>query len=103
MRAVTGRRRWRDRPLTELLGIDREVLLQALKIAVSAGVSWALAVWLLSSPSPIWAPITASLIALLTVRASIRDALEKVVAVLIGIVVAIWLGGLIGLHAWSIA
>ena len=103
LRAVTGHQRWGNRPLTELLAIDRGVLVQALKIAVSAGVSWALAVWWLSSPSPIWAPITASLIALLTVRASVRDALEKVVAVLIGILVAIWLGGLIGLHAWSIA
>jgi Fusaric acid resistance protein-like len=103
LRALTGRSSWRDRPLSELLGIDRNVLWQALKIAVSAGVSWALAGWLLDSPSPIWAPITASLIALLTVRASIRDAVEKVVAVLIGIVVAIWLGDLIGLHAWSIS
>jgi uncharacterized membrane protein YgaE (UPF0421/DUF939 family) len=103
LQALTGRSSWRDRPLSELLGIDRNVLWQALKIAVSAGVSWALAEWLLDSPSPIWAPITASLIALLTVRASIRDALEKVVAVLIGILVAIWLGGLIGLHAWSIS
>ncbi len=103
MRSLTGRRRWRDRPLSELLGIDRGVLVQAFKISLSAGVSWALAVWWLSSPSPIWAPITASLIALLTVRDSVRDAAEKVVAVLIGILVAIWLGGLIGLHAWSIA
>ncbi len=103
LQALTGRPSWRDRPLADLLGIDRNVLWQALKIAVSAGVSWALAAWLLDSPSPIWAPITASLIALLTVRASIRDAVEKVVAVLIGIVVAIWLGGLIGLHAWSIS
>src|SRR4029079_10198959 len=39
----------------------------------------------------------------LTVRASIRDAAEKIVGVLVGITVAIWLGGLIGLHAWSIA
>ena len=100
---ISGRQQWRDRPLSDLLAIDRGVLVQAFKIALSAGVSWALAVWLLSSPSPIWAPITASLIALLTVRASVRDALEKVVAVLIGILVAIWLGGLIGLHAWSIA
>ncbi len=102
-RTLTGRRGWRDRPLSELLGIDKSVLVQALKIALSAGLSWALAIWLLDSPSPIWAPITAALIALLTVRASIRDAIEKVVAVLIGIVVAIWLGGYIGLHAWSIA
>ena len=103
LQALTGRPSWRDRSLSDLLGIDRSVLWQALKIAVSAGVSWALAGWLLDSPSPIWAPITASLIALLTVRASIRDAVEKVVAVLIGIVVAIWLGDLIGLHAWSIS
>ena len=101
--SLTGRPRWRDRPWSALLGIDRGVLVQAFKISLSAGVSWALAVWWLSSPSPIWAPITASLIALLTVRASVRDALEKVIAVLIGILVAIWLGGLIGLHAWSIA
>ncbi len=103
MRSLTGRQRWRERPVSELLSIDRGVLVQAFKISLSAGVSWALAVWWLSSPSPIWAPITASLIALLTVRDSVRDAAEKVFAVLIGILVAIWLGGLIGLHAWSIA
>ncbi len=103
LRSLTGRRKWRGRPLSELLSIDRGVLVQAFKIALSAGLSWAVAIWLLSSPSPIWAPITASLIALLTVRASVRDALEKVFAVLIGILVAIWLGSLIGLHAWSIA
>lgn len=100
---ITGSRRWRGRPIGELLNIDKGVLVQALKIAISAGLSWALASWWFSSPSPIWAPITASLIALLTVQASIRDALEKIVAVLIGIAVAILLGGLIGLHAWSIA
>jgi len=103
LQRLTGQQRWRNRPLGELLNIDRAVLLQALKVAVSAGASWALAAWWLDSPSPIWAPITASLIALLTVRASVRDAVEKIVAVLIGMVVAIWLGGLIGLHAWSIA
>ncbi len=103
LQSLTGRARWRNRQLSEVVAIDRGILVQAFKISLSAGVSWALAVWWLSSPSPIWAPITASLIALLTVRASVRDALEKVFAVLIGILVAIWLGGLIGLHAWSIA
>ena len=103
LQAMTGSRRWRDRSLSELLAIDRGVLVQAFKIALSAGLAWALAGWLLSSPSPIWAPITASLIALLTVRASIRDAAEKVFAVILGILVAIWLGSLIGLHAWSIS
>ncbi len=103
LRILHGRWRRRERPISEVLGIDRGVLLQAAKISLSAGVSWALAVWWLDSPSPIWAPITASLIALLTVRDSVRDAAEKVFAVLIGILVAIWLGGLIGLHAWSIA
>ena len=98
----TGRVR-RKRSIGELLQIDREVIVQTVKVAVSAGLSWALAVWWLDSPAPIWAPITASLIALLTVQASIRDAAEKVFAVTLGILVAIWLGGLIGLHSWSIA
>lgn len=106
------RRRWRawrgggsrrKRSLGELLDIDRAVIVQTVKVAFSAGLSWALAQWWLDSPAPIWAPITASLIALLTVRASVRDAAEKVFAVILGILVAIWLGSLIGLHAWSIS
>ncbi len=101
-------RRFRDRRLrgirvSDLLSVDRSVLVQALKIALSAGLAWALAQWILGSPSPIWAPITASLIAVLTVRDSIWDAGQKVLAVVVGLVVAIWLGGLIGLHAWSIS
>src|SRR6478735_8376752 len=100
LQALTGSQRWRDRSLSELLAIDRGVLVQAFKIALSAGLAWALAGWLLSSPSPIWAPITASLMALLTVRASDPGRREENRGVVIGIGVAIWLGGLIGLHAW---
>lgn len=95
--------RWRRRGLLELLGLNPAILLQALKIAISAGVSWALAQRLVGSSSPIWAPITASLVALLTVRASVRDAVQRVIAVVIGMAVALWLGSLIGLHAWSIS
>ncbi len=101
--SLLGRGSWRNRSVGEVLEIDREVLIQAAKISVSAGLSWALAAWLLDSPAPIWAPLTASLIAVLTIKASIRDAAEKVLGVVVGILVAIWLGGLIGLHAWSIA
>ncbi len=103
LRALRGGGSRRKRSIGELLEIDRSVILQALKVAVSAGLSWALAQWLLDTPAPIWAPLTASLIAMLTVRASIRDAAEKIFAVILGILVAIWLGGLIGLHAWSIS
>jgi len=101
--SLLGRGRWRNRTIGEVLEIDRAVLIQAVKISVSAGLAWALAAWLLDSPAPIWAPLTASLIAVLTIKASIRDASEKVLGVIVGILVAIWLGGLIGLHAWSIA
>ncbi len=97
------RRRLRGIRLSDLLSVDRSVLVQALKIALSAGLAWALAQWISGSPSPIWAPITASLIAVLTVRDSIWDAAQKVLAVIVGLLVAIWLGGLIGLHAWSIS
>ncbi|MBM9466777.1 FUSC family protein [Nakamurella leprariae] len=96
---IGGSRRAR---LRRLVGIDRRTLLQAVKVAVSAGVAWQLALLWTHSAAPIWAPISACLIALLTVQASVRDAAEKILAVLAGIAVAILLGGLVGLHVWSI-
>ncbi len=102
LRELAPLTRWRERTWTDLLGINRTVLVQALKIALSASLSWALAQWLFGSPAPIYAPITASFVALITIRASIRDAYERVLGVLVGIFVAIGLGELMGLHAWSI-
>ncbi len=107
--AVTARLReiaplhsWRNRSLLDLLGLNGATLLETVKIAVSASLSWALAQLLLHSPSPIWAPITASLVALLTVRASVRDAIQRVFGVVLGMVVAVWLSGLVGLHAVTV-
>jgi uncharacterized membrane protein YgaE (UPF0421/DUF939 family) len=102
LRELAPMTRWRDRTWADLLGINATVLVQALKIALSASVSWALAQWLFGSPAPIYAPITASFVALITIRASIRDAYQRVLGVLVGIFVAIGLGELMGLHAWSI-
>lgn len=90
------------RGLPALLGLDAGVLVQAFKLGLSCALAWAIARWSTGAESPVWAPITASLIALLTVRASVGDALQRLVAVLVGIVVAIWLGGLVGLHTFSI-
>ena len=103
LREASPLTRWRRTGVADLLNLDRDTLVQAAKISLSAGLAWALAQLVLHSASPIWAPITASLIALLTVRASVKDAAQKVLAVVVGLVVAIVLGGLIGLHAWSIA
>ena len=102
LRELAPLARWRERTWADLLGINRTVLVQALKIALSASLSWALAQWLFGSPAPIYAPITASFVALITIRASIRDAYQRVLGVLVGIFVAIGLGELMGLHAWSI-
>jgi len=102
LRELAPLARWRERTWADLLGINRTVLVQALKIALSAALSWALAQWLFGSPAPIYAPITASFVALITIRASIRDAYQRVLGVLVGIFVAIGLGELMGLHAWSI-
>ena len=102
LRELAPLTRWRERTWADLLGINGTVLVQALKIALSASLSWALAQWLFGSPAPIYAPITASFVALITIRASIRDAYQRVLGVLVGIFVAIGLGELMGLHAWSI-
>src|SRR4029079_16157876 len=87
LRELAPLTRWRERTWTDLLGINRTVLVQALKIALSASFSWALAQWLFGSPAPIYAPITASFVALITISASIRDAYERVLGVLVGIFV----------------
>lgn len=99
----TPARRLRELGLMGVLGLDSAMLIHALKLAISAGSAWALAVWITGAPAPIWAPITASLITLLNVGASIRDAAQKVLAVIMGVGIAIWLGGLIDLNVWSVA
>lgn len=103
LRELSPLRRWRDKSIWDLLGLDPLTLLQAGKLSLASGLSWALAQWWLGSPSPIWAPLTAALIAMLTIRATIRDATQRVFAIVLGMAVALWLGSLIGLHAWSIA
>lgn len=93
---------WRDRGWMGLVGLTGETLVQALKIGVSATLSWLIAQQLFDSPAPIYAPITASFVALVTLRASVRDAAQRVIGVLVGIIVATFLADLFGLHAWSI-
>ena len=93
---------WRDRGWIGLFGLNRQLLVQALKIGVSAALSWLLAQWLSDSPAPIYAPITASFVALVTLRASVADAAQRVIGVLVGLMVATFLADLFGLHAWSI-
>ena len=103
LRELSPLRRWRDKSLWDLLGLNPQALLQAAKISLASGLSWALAQWWLGSPSPIWAPLTAALTAMLTIRATIKDAAQRVFAIVLGMAVALWLGSVIGLHAWSIA
>lgn len=93
---------WRDRGWLGLFGVNRDLLVQALKIGVSASLSWLIALWLFGGPAPIYAPITASFVALATLRASVKDAAQRVIGVLVGIVVATFLADLFNLHAWSI-
>jgi hypothetical protein len=93
---------WRDRGWFGLFGVNRDLLVQALKIGVSAALSWLIAQQLFHTAAPIYAPITASFVALATLRASVKDAAQRVIGVLVGIVVATFLADLFGLHAWSI-
>jgi uncharacterized membrane protein YccC len=102
LREITPLVDWRDRGWFGLFGVNRDLLVQALKIGVSAALSWLIAQRLFDTAAPIYAPITASFVALATLRASVRDAVQRVIGVLVGIVVATFLADLFGLHAWSI-
>jgi uncharacterized membrane protein YccC len=102
LREVSPLVTWRDRGWLAVFGLNRDLLIQALKIGVSASLSWLIAQWIFHTPAPIYAPITASFVALVTLRASVKDAAQRVIGVLIGIIVATFLADLFGLHAWSI-
>lgn len=82
--------------------LDREFLVQAVKVTLSATLAWAVAGLFMPGTTPIYAPITACFIAVVTVRASLTDAAQRTVAVVVGIGVAYFVGSVFGLTVWTV-
>lgn len=73
------------------------------KTALAAGLAWQLAVWLGGHPRPYFAPLAVVLVMQVTVRESYVRAVQRVLGVMAGVLVASLLGRWLGVHAWSIA
>ena len=91
-------------PLRSLLdwlrahGIGERVI----KSALAAAIAWWLARLLPENPAPILAPLTAIFSINLTIAGSMRDAAQRVLGVVFGIVLAVVISDAIGPNAWAI-
>ncbi|GAA4777243.1 hypothetical protein GCM10023200_07590 [Actinomycetospora chlora] len=71
-------------------GPEREAVVQATKAAAAAGLAWLLARWVLRAPQPFLAPYAAVfLVVQVTVYRSVRDAVQQLAVVTVGVVLAL--------------
>lgn len=84
------------------LHLERDVVLQIARTSLAATVSWALASSLLDSQIPAIAALAAIIISQITVYRTIAAALQHVVAVVLGVLAALFVAAQLGLHAWSV-
>lgn len=84
------------------LALERDTLLQVAKTALAATLAWAVAGRVLGSELPAIAALGAIITAQVTVYQTLARASQYVVGVLAGVLVALALARLLGLHAWSV-
>ena len=75
---------------------------RVIKSAVAAVVAWLVAGLLPDNPAPILAPLTAIFSINLTIAGSMRDAVQRVLGVVFGILLAVLISEYIGPNAWAI-
>ncbi|GGF13457.1 FUSC family protein [Subtercola lobariae] len=85
-----------DRYAKLILSTTRIPFLQVLKTSVAAVVAWFVCVWLLTGLTPLFAVIAAILVVQPSVTQSFGKALERVVGVIIGVIVAYFVGLVFG-------
>ncbi len=82
-------------------GPERTDALLLVKSAVAAVIAWQLAVRVMHSPTPFYAPLAALLVVDRTIVRSIWQSVERVVAVVVGMSTAWLVGTLVGVTWWS--
>ena len=82
--------------------VERDSLLQVAKTALAAGLAWALAADVVGSELPALASLAAIITVQVTVYQTLTRALQYVVAVVLGLLVALAFARLVGVAAWSI-
>lgn len=76
--------------------------LQVVKTALAAALSWALGSWLFGTGKPYFASLAAILSVQATVAESVVHGVQRILGVVAGIFLAIFLARWLGLHAWSL-
>ncbi len=82
-------------------GVERAEALLLVKAAVPTVLAWQLAVRLLDSPYPFYAPMAALLVVDRTIVRSIGACARRVTAVVVGMSIAWLVGSLVGVTWWS--
>jgi uncharacterized membrane protein YgaE (UPF0421/DUF939 family) len=76
--------------------------LRTAKTTLAAVISWELALRLPGSQPPVLAPLTALLVTQLTLVKTITGSLQRVASVTAGVLLALAVADLLGLHWWSV-
>jgi hypothetical protein len=76
--------------------------LRTAKTTLAAVISWELALRLPGSQPPVLAPLTALLVTQLTLVKSITGSLQRVASVTAGVLLALVVADVLGLHWWSV-
>lgn len=100
-RALLGR--WAHAAWSALTrpGVERAEGLLLLKAAIATVLAWQLAVRLLDSPQPFYAPMAALLVVDRTMVRSVGASARRVAAVVLGMSIAWLVGSLVGVTWWS--
>jgi hypothetical protein len=83
-------------------GPDAPLGLRTAKTTLAAVISWELALLLPGSQPPVLAPLTALLVTQLTLVKTITGSLQRVASVTAGVLLALAVADLLGLHWWSV-
>jgi hypothetical protein len=76
---------------------------RTIKTTLAAVLAYLLALWMLGSqPAPLLAPLTALLVAQLTIFETVKSGVERVGSVVAGVLVAVLLSKVFGLTWWSL-
>lgn len=82
-------------------GPERDTGLMLLKAAIATVVAWKGAVHLLNSPQPFYAPMAALLVVDQTMVRSLFASAQRIAAVVLGMMVAWFVGSMVGVTWWS--
>jgi len=94
--------RWLDRQLAQLRRGGRGAVLWSLRITVAATASYVVGLMIFPGTQPLLAPLTAMLVVQVTPLSLLVSGLDRVVAVVSGVALAIAFSAVVPLHWWSL-